>query len=270
MLEDKTASDTSTRIILSLVTLVLWTGVTFFGAQLLYPPEISLDELISRNIAWHILFACILLLLVIVWRGWRDMGFRHSRPGTLRLLWLPAVLIGVLLAGAALLGLPSVGVIALLLANALLVGFSEEVMFRGILYRALLTRFSIWPAILMTTVGFGVVHVLNGLITGDFGASMIQALTAASTGILLIAILIRTGSIWTSIIVHALWDWATFLLMLAAKAQAPVAGMEQTTEAASQSSFIGQVVIPVAVVLPGLLYGLWLLRRVGGTERGSV
>ena len=99
---------------------------------------------------------------------------------------------------------------------------------------------------------------------------MIQALTAASTGILLIAILIRTGSIWPSIIVHALWDWATFLLMLAVKAQVPITGMEQTTEATSQSSLIGQVVIPVAVVLPGLLYGLWLLRRVGGTERGSL
>ena len=260
-----TSSAMSNRIVIALLTLVAWIAVTYLGAQLLYPPEISLDDLISRNIAWHILLACFLLVLVILWRGWHDLCFSLPKAGTLRLLWLPAVLIAILLSGALLLGSPPAGVIVLLLANTLLVGFSEEVMFRGVLYRALRARFSVWPSILATTAAFGAVHILNGFITGNFGASVIQALAAASTGMLLIAILIRTGSLWASIIVHALWDWATFLLLLSVKSKTPAEDIQQASEAAGQSSVLGQVFIPLAVVLPGLLYGLWLLRRVEDT-----
>ena len=248
------------RIAISLATLVAWMAVNLLGTKLFYPPENSLDELVTTGINWPILLACVLLIMVMLWRRWTDLCFRAPEPGTLKLLLFPGILVLLVLALAAMSGLPPVGVIILVGVNTLLVGFSEETMFRGILYRALRGPLDVWPAILVTTAAFGSVHILNGFTTGDFASAITQATTAACTGLLLIAILLRTGSLWAAIIFHALWDWATFLVVLAAKnANQPSA--VDAASAAPQGTLI-QTIAPFAMILPGTLYALWLLRRV--------
>ncbi|MEW4461957.1 CPBP family intramembrane glutamic endopeptidase [Roseibium algicola] len=250
----------SSRLAVSLATLVAWTIINVFGTKVFYPPETALDDLVTTGISWPILFACLLLVAVVLWQHWTDLRFRAPDPGTLKLLLFPGFLLLLLLALAVLSGLPSSSVMVLLGINTLLVGFSEETMFRGILFRALRGRLGIWSAILVTTVAFGSVHILNGFGTGDFGAAFLQAITAGASGLLLIAILLRTGSLWAAIIFHALWDWATFLVVVGAKVHPSPDFAEAAV--ATPPGMLAQVLLPLGMVLPGFFYGLWLLRNI--------
>ena len=246
------------RPLVALAVLVGWIAVTLVSAILLYPGEMKLQDLIAGGVAWQFLLASLLLVAVIAYHRWGDLGFRRPAPGTLRLLWLPALILLALFSLAVVQGLPAPGLMALLLVNCLMVGFSEEVMFRGVLYRGLRARLRIWPAILFTTAAFGAVHVLNALLTGAFLIALFQAVFAACTGLLLMARTLRTGSLWVAILLHALWDWVTLVLALGAAANGQMQGMP-SGRAAAEAAFSP---LTLVIVLPNLLYALWLLRRI--------
>jgi membrane protease YdiL (CAAX protease family) len=123
-------------------------------------------------------------------------------------------------------------------------------MFRGVLFQGLRSQMRLWPAMIMTSLLFGSVHVLNVFSTGDFAGSALQALAATMSGFVFMAILIRTGSIWPAIIYHALWDFGTFMIS---------AHVTPTTTVAPPAT---AYVVPVALVLPNFLYALYLLRYV--------
>jgi membrane protease YdiL (CAAX protease family) len=172
---------------------------------------------------------------------------------------LPAVYLGAFAMGIATLGLPPTSVVIFVSINTMLVGFSEELMFRGILLQGLLSRLSIWPAIWVTSALFGAVHVLNVFITGELLASMIQAVAAFMSGMMFMAIRIRSGSLWPAIVYHALWDFCLVLL-----SQSP-----QVTHLQEPALSGPAMLLPMLLVLPHFLYGLFLLRKVGSTEAGG-
>ncbi|MCA0941956.1 CPBP family intramembrane metalloprotease [Salipiger pacificus] len=243
-----------------ITVLVAWVTVTIFGAKVFYPSPQPLQELLTSTLAWQVLLAGVLLAAVITWRpGWREVGFRRPRGRDLRLLWFPVLVLALILGLAALMGLPAAGVTLLVLANTLLVGFSEEAMFRGLLFHGLRARFSIWPAILWTSGLFGAVHLLNGFVTGDFGPALVQAAMAACTGLFLMALFLRTGSLWVSVIYHALWDFAIFMIGLASQ---QAMDQQQALEEAGKGQ---QMLVPLLLILPNVLYGAWLLREVRPT-----
>ncbi|WP_081979506.1 CPBP family intramembrane glutamic endopeptidase [Pseudooceanicola atlanticus] len=245
-----------TRLGIALMALLAWVAITFVGAKVLLPGERTLDEIVTEGIAWQIVLAGAILVGVILWRRWRDIGFRAPEPGTLKLLWLPMLMVLLQFSWALLFGLPATTVILLVLLNTFFVGFSEETMFRGLLYRAVRGHVRIWPAILLVSAAFGSVHVLNGFITGEFAGAAMQATMAACSGLLLMAIFLRTGSLWVAIIYHALWDAATFLLSLGASAH------NTGAETAATTGGLATFILPLVMVLPNLLYALWLLRHV--------
>lgn len=249
------------RVLLSLVIFVLWVATTILPGKLISSgsAELGPKQLVDTaadGVAWSILAASILLIAAIWWFGWRDLRFNAPRKGTLKILWLPCLVLLVPLALVFLLGVPPIALVALILFNSLLVGFSEETMFRGVLFRALRGPLSIWPAIIITSIAFGSVHILNGFTTGDFSAASIQAVSAACSGLLFIALLIRTGSIWVPIIYHALWDALLFIMAVSAATNEPAAGTVET------ATGFGQILIPLLLVMPNFLFALWLLRDV--------
>ncbi|CRI66277.1 hypothetical protein THIOKS12720003 [Thiocapsa sp. KS1] len=61
----------------------------------------------------------------------------------------------------------------------------------------------IWPAILVTSLLFGGIHSLNVFTTGHLLTSVIQSGAALLSGLLFIAIRLRTGSLWPAIITHS-------------------------------------------------------------------
>ncbi|MCL6706396.1 CPBP family intramembrane metalloprotease [Pseudomonas sp. R2.Fl] len=238
----------------ALLVLPAWMAVTVLVGLLTPREAASQTVLISEGIAEGIVAASVFLLIALSLLRWDRLGFQAPEPPRSALLtWMPALYIAVLLAGAALLGLPPAGTMAVILVNCLFVGFSEEVMFRGILFRGALSRMRVVPAAIFTSILFGLVHTLNAFATGQPAVAMAQAVAAFMSGVLYNAIRIRTQSIYPMMIVHALWDFALFMIVHAAGA------VDETVELTPSN-----LLLPALMILPLFTYGLFLLR---GMER---
>jgi membrane protease YdiL (CAAX protease family) len=250
---------TTKRVWISLVIYVTWIAITMFGARLIAGGETTLDELVSTGIGWHFAAAIALLLVAIMIFKWKDMHF--TRPHSLlRVMWFPAIYLVLFATGVAFLGPPPLSVVLFVAINTLMVGASEEIMFRGVLFRAFDKVMTIWPAIILTSVLFGAVHTLNAFITGEIVPAMMQSIAAGMSGLVFMAILIRTGSIWPAIIYHFLWDCLLFLVGIGAAA---------SPEANSGDPGAVAMYGPVLLNLPNLIFALVLLRHVS-KERGDL
>jgi membrane protease YdiL (CAAX protease family) len=248
---------TNRRIVHALGAFVIWTAITVIGGRLRAGGETELVEAVTQGVNWVYPLAAALLLAVVAWRRWDDVGLKTAPvAGSLRLLWLPALYIAVFLMLGVLLGLPPIAVIFFVLVNTFFVGLSEELMFRGILLQAFRHLMAIWPAILVTSLLFGGIHSLNVFTTGHLLTSVNQTGAALLSGLLFIAIRLRTGSLWPAIIVHGLWDFGVFTM--------GAAGGTPAGPATAPTSF--QTFAPLLLVLPTALYALWLLRHVSCTH----
>lgn len=84
------------------------------------------------------------------------------------------------------------------------VGFLEEVIFRGLLFRAM-EKDSLRTAILVSSLTFGLGHIVN-LFNGsgrDFASSVIQIIFAVLVGLVLVLIFHRGGSLIPCIVFHS-------------------------------------------------------------------
>jgi uncharacterized protein len=253
------------RLGIAFVAFVIWTAITIMVGILVAGGETSLLDGVTGGIGWAWVIAGGFILTVVFWQGWIDVALnRGTDLRGWRLIWLPMIYIVAALAFATFMGLPPVSILALILINCLFVGFSEELMFRGAILQAFRHSVSIWLAVLFTSLAFGAIHSLNVFVTGDLKSAMIQSSAAFLSGIVFIALRLRTGSLWPPIIVHALWDFATFTLGAAGQG---VSHGSLPAEAATPmgSSGIGQLV-PILLVLPNAIYGLWLMRNIGKTH----
>lgn len=95
-------------------------------------------------------------------------------------------------------------VIALMVA----VGFLEELIFRGMLYRALRTRRGVTSAILISGITFGVGHVVNLARGYSAGEQALQVTVGVGLGIVLALLFAVTGTIVPGIIFHVLLNIA--------------------------------------------------------------
>jgi len=242
------------RLTLSLATFLGWLLITLLGEQLGSGSHQALSETVSHGLGWPFVAAVAFVLIVVSWQRWQDIGL-HQRPParSLLLAWLPMLYVVGGFGLSIRLGLPPATVVLWVLVNTFLVGLSEELMFRGVLLQALRHTVPIWPAVALATLAFGAVHSLNVFITGDLRGAVIQSTAAALSGLFFIALRLRTGSLWPSIVVHGLWDCAAFLLVLSST----------TDPAASTAPAGGLSLAPILLVLPNALYGLWLMRHVG-------
>ena len=88
------------------------------------------------------------------------------------------------------------------LAVSLLIGFAEEFSLRGYLLTALGRGIGFWPAAILTSVMFGVLHGHNA------GETPIGLFQVAGAGLLLCLGIWFTRSLWWSIGFHGGWDYA--------------------------------------------------------------
>lgn len=249
------------RLPIALLAYVAWVLVTLFGMRLAGGDGAKkpLVELVSHGISWNIVMAIAVLAAFTLAMRWRDLKFVAPRPwSSLKALWFPLLYLVFFALMPAVLGLPPVVTLLFVLLNTLLVGLSEEWMFRGVLFQGLRSRVPMWPAIIITSALFGSVHVLNVFVTGQLGEAVVRATTAFMTGFVMIALLIRTGSIWVPIVYHALWDFGTFVISMgsANSGGAPV-------DVAQGSNWV----LPIALILPNFLWALFMLRKVRNDTR---
>ena len=246
------------RLAISLAAFVGWLLITVVGGQI-HTGEAPLLEAVTRGLGWPFLLAALFLLALVAWQQWHDVGLNRLPSGrSLLLTWLPMLYIVVGLSFAVAIGLPPARVLAWILLNTFLVGLSEELMFRGVLLQAFRRTVLIWPAVLLTTLAFGAIHILNVFMTGELRSALIQSAAAALSGLLFIALRLRTGSLWPCVIVHGLWDFATFTVSAARSGESVASSGGGPTTLMSLA--------PILLVLPNALYGLWLMRDIGKTH----
>ena len=83
----------------------------------------------------------------------------------------------------------------------LLVGLFEEFLLRGYSQFTLARGIGFWPAALVLSCVFGLIHLRNG------GEQWRGLLAAAFIGFFFCLTLRRTGSLWFAVGFHAAWDW---------------------------------------------------------------
>jgi membrane protease YdiL (CAAX protease family) len=170
------------------------------------------NEELATGISPTLLVFSLLLLSVSLSFGWRTAvglqmptSFAASKAGLYAALFCTAS--GLLYIRFA--DLPAASSTWLLAVNAFLVGVEEELLFRGILLAALLPRIGLLRAIVVSSLLFAGVHLLN---TGAQGTPDLSQFIGAGLIALPFAVLrLRTGSLLPPILLHAAFNYAAFV-----------------------------------------------------------
>ena len=131
------------------------------------------------------------------------------------------------------------------------VGIAEELFFRGVIAEILFERFGvdragIWKAVILSGAFFGIVH-LNNLSFGEPIGVLVQVIGASVSGMVFTAIYYRSGSIWTTILIHSYND-------VAALALSGIYGCETVKDIISDYGLLKLIgMIPYIIVLLVLL-----------------
>lgn len=96
------------------------------------------------------------------------------------------------------------GIIVLVLVVAIAAPLAEEVFFRGLLQRTLTRRFPVWPAMIATSLVFGISHF-----------QLLQFPALAAFGLVLSILVHRTGRLGRSIWAHVGFNATTVVALLA-------------------------------------------------------
>ena len=91
-------------------------------------------------------------------------------------------------------------------STMLLIGYVEEFIFRGLLFSAMLSRYDDRKAIIISSITFGIGHIVN-LLTGQLAPeTFIQVIFAVAWGFILTMVVYRSKSLWPAIVAHGLVD----------------------------------------------------------------
>lgn len=93
------------------------------------------------------------------------------------------------------------------------VGFFEEIAFRGCIFTAILQRCkrkasSVFWAIVLSSLIFGIVHLVNLFAGASFASVILQVGYSFLIGGMCSVILIKTANIWYCVILHAVYNFA--------------------------------------------------------------
>ena len=87
-----------------------------------------------------------------------------------------------------------------------LVGFAEELIFRGFLFKAMLKNGNLKSAVIVSSVTFGLGHIVN-LFTGhDLVPTLLQVIFAIAVGFILTMTFYKCGSLLPNILMHSVVD----------------------------------------------------------------
>jgi len=127
------------------------------------------------------------------------------------------------------------------------VGFLEELIFRGFLFRALAAD-GLKRAVFISSITFGIGHIVNLLNGAAFVPTMLQILYASAIGYLFTILFLRTGTLLPCIIAHGLFNALSVF-------------------AAERSAGAEIAVVAALIALP-LLYAGWIRRGDWQRENG--
>lgn len=252
-------------MVLAIVIVVLCFTVAMLVAQFLVPP------IPGFTIPMKFDLVSIPILLLAYYFVISRMG-EHPHNDYRDRQWLRRLIVGlaaglavfsVAVAVAAVLGVYRVvgqgdltGLLAALLASAIFPAVTEELMFRGILFRWIEEWGGSWVALLVTSALFGAAHLMNP------NASPIAAVgIALEAGVMLGAAYMLTRSLWLPMGLHAAWNFAQGEIYDIPVSGTPVHGMVDARlccEPLLTGGGFGLEASLIAIVI-ATLFGLWLL-----------
>ena len=95
--------------------------------------------------------------------------------------------------------------------------------------------------------------MLNALLTGDLVGAVAQSTFAALLGLVLAAMMLRSGSLFWPILYHAVWDFCTLVIGHQV--------MMQGDLPPPQTAFSVAIFVPALVALPMAIHASRLIRR---------
>lgn len=201
--------DGAIRFVLSITVLLLlieqieWDGDPYMGW----------DMILSRGLICTLAVWLMRKLSILHGAGFQQAGWGKG------LLWgTPLLLLGAVSAVYSNLGMnlqaieaPGAGRTLLFTASMLSVALAEEFGFRGLLLNLMMRKYGtdergVSRAILLSALIFGAAHLL-GIFVSPPVTVLVQAVNAASAGVLFSVIYIRCRTIWAVVTVHFLVDW---------------------------------------------------------------
>jgi len=183
---------------------VLWIIVYVIGLSL----ADSASAALGTEKAVTLPVAAVLSLVLYIWISRQNLsGFYGLCPSSVparRLLWyLPLVLLASVNLWLGVVLNLSAAETVLYMLSMLCVGFLEEVIFRGLLFKAMLPG-GVKSAIIVSSLTFGIGHLVN-LVNGsgaDLFSSLLQVVYAVAAGFLFTMLFYKTGSLRACIITH--------------------------------------------------------------------
>ncbi len=131
---------------------------------------------------------------------------------------------------------------ALYIASMLLVGFLEELIFRGLLFKAM-CQSGMKSAFIVSSLTFGIGHIVNLLNGAQFLPTLLQVCYAVAIGFLFTLIFYKGKSLWPCILTHSIFNALS------------VFSVEPDTN--------GRILTAVALCIIPAAYVLWLLKGKG-------
>ena len=129
---------------------------------------------------------------------------------------------------------------ALYLISMVWVAILEELIFRGLLFRAM-EKDGRTAAVIVSSVTFGVGHIVNLLLGAELLSTALQLVEATALGFCFTAIFMVTGSLLPCILSHAFINCTSFFAL--------------------DPTPTGRVVTCLIVTVVAVSYGAWLLKK---------
>jgi membrane protease YdiL (CAAX protease family) len=101
--------------------------------------------------------------------------------------------------------------LAMAIVGSTLVPLTEELLFRGLIFSALRERFALPAAIALQALIFGLAH-----------GNVAQGIFAAVMGVMAAFLLLRSGSVWPGVVLHAALNATSFVFEAAAPTDSPL------------------------------------------------
>ena len=131
---------------------------------------------------------------------------------------------------------------ALYLISMVWVAILEELIFRGLLFRAM-GKDGRTAAVIVSSITFGVGHIVNLLLGAELLSTALQLVEATALGFCFTAIFMVTGSLLPCILSHAFINCTSFFAL--------------------DPTPTGRIVTCVIVTVVAVSYGAWLLKKNG-------
>jgi len=138
------------------------------------------------------------------------------------------------------------------------VGVTEELLFRGILFHGLETRFKPLIVVLLSAFIFGLFHYVNLLTNAPLYQTDYQVAHAMAVGFMYGMLRLRIGALWLLMLFHAFWD---FTVIASSQLQATMTSTVTDTFALTTL---------LTMIIPSTLYGLFVYWRWVVWEKSKV